>query len=305
VPTVLVVDDSAVDRSLVSGLLAKDTTLKIRNAIHGADAMRQIEESPPDIVVTDLIMPEMSGLELVAAVKAKYPSVPVVLMTSKGSEDVAARALHQGAASYVPKRMLAQRILRTVRGVLSAGSRLRRYERLMGCVARNECSFVLDNDCSMFGDLVGYLQECVVSMGLFDEVECTRVGVALEEALANAFCHGNLQIDSSLRDEDDEAYGLMIRQRRAQPPYRDRKIHVDVLMLRDEAVFTIRDEGEGFDPHSLPDPTDPANLEKASGRGVLLMRAFMDSVEYNELGNAVTLIKRRGTPADGAASEDS
>ncbi len=55
----------------------------------------------------------------------------------------------------------------------------------------------------------------------------------------------------------------------------------------------IRDQGRGFDPNSLPDPTDPANLEKAAGRGVLLMRSFMDEVSYNDRGNSVTLVKRR------------
>ncbi|MGE0608143.1 MAG: ATP-binding protein, partial [Pirellulales bacterium] len=49
----------------------------------------------------------------------------------------------------------------------------------------------------------------------------------------------------------------------------------------------------GFDPSKLPDPTDPANLEKASGRGLLLMRSFMDEVTYNATGNQITLVKRR------------
>ncbi|MEM8681572.1 MAG: ATP-binding protein, partial [Planctomycetota bacterium] len=58
------------------------------------------------------------------------------------------------------------------------------------------------------------------------------------------------------------------------------------------AEFVIEDEGPGFDPTRLPDPTDPANLERVSGRGVLLMRTFMDEVEYSERGNRVILRKR-------------
>jgi len=56
--------------------------------------------------------------------------------------------------------------------------------------------------------------------------------------------------------------------------------------------FVIRDQGPGFDPTSLPDPTAPENLEKVSGRGLLLMRTFMDEVHFNEVGNEVVLIKR-------------
>ena len=65
----------------------------------------------------------------------------------------------------------------------------------------------------------------------------------------------------------------------------------------DEARFVIRDEGPGFDPRTLPDPTDPENLLKPSGRGVMLIRTFMDAVAFNETGNEITMIKRQPLPA--------
>jgi hypothetical protein len=119
------------------------------------------------------------------------------------------------------------------------------------------------------------------------------VGVALEEALVNALYHGNLEVGSELRGEDDDAYYALVNQRLQQAPYKDRRIFVDALYNREEAVFTIRDEGPGFDPRKLPDPHDPDGLERASGRGLLLMRAFLDDVSYNEIGNQVKLVKRR------------
>ena len=66
-------------------------------------------------------------------------------------------------------------------------------------------------------------------------------------------------------------------------------------LARDLAVFVVRDEGPGFDPAALPDPTDPANLDKVTGRGILLMRAFMDHVDFNARGNEVTMVKQPGT----------
>ena len=65
-------------------------------------------------------------------------------------------------------------------------------------------------------------------------------------------------------------------------------------LTRDEATFLVRDEGLGFDPSTLPDPTDPANLGKVSGRGLLLIQTFMDHVEHNATGNQITMVKRRG-----------
>jgi anti-sigma regulatory factor (Ser/Thr protein kinase) len=214
-------------------------------------------------------------------------------MTSKGSEELAVQALEAGAASYVPKRSLGPRLLETVNHVLALAHRERSHTRLMGCMTQSDCTFVLENDSALIGPLISYLQEDCSYMGLCDEADNTRVGVALEEALANALYHGNLGIGSELRETAIDDYWELVEQRRKTPPYCERRIHVRVSLCRDKGTFTIRDEGEGFDPELIPDPLDPENLEKVSGRGVLLMQAFMDGVEYNEIGNRVTLTKLR------------
>lgn len=290
-PTLLVVEDSLVDRRLVEGLLAKGPNLTLVFAAHGQEALERIEQQPLDLVLTDLIMPEMDGLELVTTVRSRYPAVPVILMTSMGNEELAVEALRRGAASYVPKRRLARDLLTTVETVLAAAARERMHGRLLGCLARSEYAFVLENDSALFHPLIEFLQDVVARMGLGDEADQTRLGVAMEEALANALYHGNLEVSSQLREENDAAYHVLVEQRRQQAPYRDRHIQVEVSLTRQKAVFTIRDEGRGFDPTSLPDPTDPSNLEKVSGRGVLLMRSFMDDISYNTLGNEVTMTK--------------
>ena len=116
--------------------------------------------------------------------------------------------------------------------------------------------------------------------------------MALDEALTNALHHGNLEIDSQLRENDYREFYSLIRRRCEEAPYKDRRIRVTSIISRDQVRITIRDEGSGFDPSLLPDPRDPENLEKASGRGVLLMRTFMDEVIYNDIGNEVILVKR-------------
>lgn len=292
-PTVLVVDDSAVDRQLIGGILEKDADLTIEYAVHGADALAKVEQAVPDLVVTDLVMPEMDGLQLVAAARRLHPLVPVVIVTAKGNEEIAVRALQQGAASYVPKRVLAQDLLEVVHNVLAVSYQQHSQTRLLGCMTRSDYSFVLDNDCSLFGPLVAYLQEGITRAGLCGQADRTRVGVALEEALTNALYRGNLEVSSELREEDDKKYHTLVTQRRQQAPYRDRRIYVEVTLTCQQAVFRIRDEGPGFDPSTLSDPTHPANLEKPGGRGILLMRTFMDEVAYNQAGNEITLVKRR------------
>src|SRR5687767_10041180 len=116
-PTVLVVDDSAVDRTLAGGLLARGGEWNVVYATDGPTALAQISATQPDIVVTDLVMPGMNGLELVASIVQQHPELPVVLMTGKGTEETSLQALQAGAASYVPKAALNQLLAQTVRDV--------------------------------------------------------------------------------------------------------------------------------------------------------------------------------------------
>ena len=76
-------------------------------------------------------------------------------------------------------------------------------------------------------------------------------------------------------------------------PFARRRLTVRARMAPDKAEFVVADEGPGFDPSLLPDPTDPANLECIGGRGLLLIRTFMDDVRFNAAGNRITLIKNR------------
>ncbi len=302
-PTILVVDDSPVDRLLAGGLLEMNGDWTIAYSSDGPDALEKLREGKLDLVLTDLVMPGMDGLSLVAEIHARYSHVPVILMTSRGTEEIAVQALHAGAASYVPKRLLSQSLAETVRRVLAVSTQHQVRARLLGCMSEICCNFVLGNDVSLVESLVVYLQDNAIQMQLCDEAEVTRLGVALEEALVNALYHGNLQVGSELRGENDPAYYALISQRRSEMPFRDRKIHVIARITRDEGVFVIRDEGSGFDPSKLPDPDDPSALERASGRGLLLMRAFMDDVSYDSTGNVVTLVKRRKANAPPATGE--
>ena len=130
--TVLVVDDSAVDRRLAGGMLEKNAEWNIEYASDGAEALARFGSQVPDAVVTDMQMPEMDGLELVETIRARYPLVPVILMTAHGSEDVAVQALERGAASYVPKVNLARDLADTVASVLAVA----RADRRRSCRSR-------------------------------------------------------------------------------------------------------------------------------------------------------------------------
>jgi CheY-like chemotaxis protein len=288
----LIVDDSAVDRHLIGGLLAKGEDLTVAFAANGKEALKCMAGTLPDLVVTDLHMPEMDGFELLTVIMNDYPLVPVILVTSRGNEEIAVQALKKGAASYVPKRMFAKYLLDTVYQVLAASDQRHSRVKLLEGMNQLDCSFVLSSCGRLISPLVGYFQDNLTHMGLCSATDRTRIGVALQEALSNALYHGNLEVESQLRDADSQQYRELIEARQTMAPYQERQIYVEARLSRASAVFVIRDEGPGFDVSKVPDPTEPCNLDKPSGRGLLLMRTFMTEVRYNDVGNQVTLIKR-------------
>jgi CheY-like chemotaxis protein/anti-sigma regulatory factor (Ser/Thr protein kinase) len=304
VPTVLVVDDSEIDRRLAGGLLAKQGGRDIVYASDGKSALAQFEAGAPDLVVTDLQMPEMNGLELVTAIKVDYPFTPVILMTAQGSEDIAAEALRRGAASYVPKKKLNEDLVDTVDRVLAAAREDRTHSHLMHHLAECEAAFELAPDLHLIRSLVAYLQQNLRCLPLGDEAERLRVGIALEEALKNAYYHGTLEVSTGAGWPQRKAIEEITRQRLLEEPYCRRRIYVRSHISRTEATFVIRDEGPGFDTSQLPDAADLSAHDSAIGRGIVLMQSIMDEVRFNADGNELTLVKRPPRLDEVFAEED-
>ena len=102
-----------------------------------------------------------------------------------------------------------------------------------------------------------------------DEDFYGNILIAVTEAVNNAINHGNRQNPKKM-------------------------VQLDFVERADRLSFSVQDEGDGFDHTSLPDPTDPENLEKISGRGVFLMKHLADEVEFSEKGSRVEMIFKVG-----------
>lgn len=289
--TVLVVDDSLMDLHLARRCIEAEGWQAVF-AQHGGEALEILKNQRPDAIVTDLQMPEVDGLELVRRVNRQFPSTPIILMTAHGSEETAILALNAGAANYIAKKYLQRDLGDSLRKVLSAAEAAREREQIRSILKRSETYYVLGYEPRDARALVSHLQDAVAQMGWCGEVERLQMATALTEALANAIDHGNLELDSKLRESDGQLYRKMGQSRAKESPYCDRRVHVTVRIHDKQIEFVIRDEGPGFNFRDLPDPTHPENLLKPSGRGVMLIRTFMDAVEFNESGNEITMIKR-------------
>lgn len=131
---------------------------------------------------------------------------------------------------------------------------------------REKIDLELPSDLSLMNSVLEYLLDRVSKLGLV-EIEQSNLFVALDEAFVNAVRHGN----------------------RNDP---DKLLRVTAELSATEAIFTVEDEGDGFDVHEIPDPTDPDNLFKSNGRGVLLIYNIMDEVEYSDRGKKLKMIAR-------------
>ena len=134
---------------------------------------------------------------------------------------------------------------------------------------RESIEFELPSVISLMHIVLEYLIKRVEKLGVC-KPEQSNLFVALDEAFVNAVKHGN-KFDSK------------------------KMIRIGAEVSGTEARFTIEDEGDGFDVNNIPDPLDPENLFKASGRGVLFIYNIMDEVKYNERGNRLTMVKKAPT----------
>jgi CheY-like chemotaxis protein len=292
VSEILIVDDDTVDRQLAIRSLRTLTGLATRECADGQEALDSIVQEAPDLVLTDLRMPRLDGLALVEALREDHPDIPVLLMTSQGSEQIAVKALQAGAAGYIPKAELKRDLAGIVQSVLELLEARSSRREVLRYLDSREANFELVNEPALIPALVAFLQESLERIGFGTPSQRIQIGVALVEALSNAMIHGNLEVGSELRRTDPEANSALIRSRAGETPYERRRVRCTAVESPAAIRYTVADEGPGFDPSHLPDPTAPENLLGVSGRGVMLMRTFMDEVRYNDTGNQVTLIKQ-------------
>jgi serine/threonine-protein kinase RsbW len=136
--------------------------------------------------------------------------------------------------------------------------------------------FSLSSTMESVGEVEAAAEKLASEAG-FEEEERFRIAMAVREAAVNAVLHGN--------DYDPK-----------------KQVRASFENTGKSLIITIADEGEGLDPESIPDPLAPENLMRGTGRGIFLIRSFMDEVHFRQLhpGTELTLIKHLA-PAEGKA----
>ncbi|MCA9160160.1 MAG: response regulator [Planctomycetales bacterium] len=294
---ILLVEDSPT-QAMQMKMLLESAAHQVVCCDDGTRAIEHLQNSVCELVVTDLELPLMNGLELIKQMQCDFPQIPAVLVTGQGSERLAAEALRAGATAYVPKSMVDDMLLGTVEDVLGVMRTDRSYAELIDCTVENRLVFELPNKMILLTTAIDLTMQLAGGMRLLSGVDRYRVWTALQHAASNAIYRGNLELtrdqwqQSSSDEETAEESTALVNQRLDAAPYKNRKIHYDARLMRDLIRIVIRDEGHGFDTSDATRQIDPLAMSENGGRGLVLMRNFMDKVTFNAAGNEVTLIKQ-------------
>ena len=256
-------------------------------------ALEMLGEQDYELLLLDLGLAREERYRFLEKLSETHKALPVLMMSCTGTIDQVVEALQAGAEGFVHNSKLESDLLDHVIRVANAAHRNKCHARLLDCMTSSTSTFAIENDPLLLPALLIRFQASAAMFGVCDASERTRIGIALEEALSNALYHGNLEVSSELREESLEEYYELAGERRFSEPYASRKIHVTETLTAESATFVIRDEGPGFDTARLDEEPAPENLEKLSGRGLLMMKSFMDEVVYNDKGNEVTMVKRK------------
>ena len=273
---ILVVDDTDVDLLLMERLLSSpDFTVVL--AGDGLQALEKLKDWSIDLILTDLQMPKMNGLELVRKVRDLRLNVPVILTTGQGSEEIAAEALKSGAAGYIPKNKLNLMLLPTVNEVLNIINSDLSYSRLIEHSKGSRFKFEFDSDPTLLPELVDFCERMLHSMSTLDRIGRLRIAIAVDQALQNALYRGNLEISQHHKiGLNASEIPDVVQSKLDSKEHRERKIRIAIEIKPTRFGICIQDEGPGFDPTSV------GSWDEPSMRGIILMMSFMVSVTYND-----------------------
>ncbi len=261
---ILIVDDEEIVRTTLKRALNRDDIV-VTTASLAKEALALLENEQFDLIMTDIKMPEMDGITFLKTVKSNDPEVPIIVLTGFATVEMTKDALQSGAYNFLTKPFEIEDILTIVKRGLTLKKEIVRNKEV---AAFTQCQFDVEipSRSELLGGVIFYIIEQLKLMDFSERIIATEILMTLDEAITNAHKHGN---------KADQR----------------KKIFVRAKINREKMEMSIRDEGEGFDPEKLINPLSAEGIERNCGRGVFLIKSYMDQVLYNDKGNELTIIK--------------
>ena len=266
-PRILVVDDDPAIRSLLEDVLALKK-YDVLTADDGSTAIDVLQESKVDLVITDLQMSGIDGMKLLEHIRNEFPEVLVIIITAYGTIDTTVSALKKGAYNFISKPIQIHEFLDMIEKVVEKINDIK-YNYLVHHYCDSKLNFVFPAKKEFIGGVSKHIQRALDNMGYERNMQSRMViPFAVEEAISNAIVHGC---------KENEV----------------KKVSVKCHISNEKVTISVEDEGDGFNVKSIPDPMNIDQIDNKAGRGLLLLRCYMDDVSFNESGSCVTMVKYR------------
>jgi YesN/AraC family two-component response regulator len=287
---VVIVDDEIEIRDILERIVRHENLIPDTYA-DGQEALEALQEYHDDVilVITDIKMPRLNGIEFMRLASQDFPDTPFIVTSGHGTKKEIIQALKQGALDYFEKPFGVKEISSSVRKVKLLADEGHKTVQVYRNLVKKTLVFEIGNDIELVQPLVGGLADEIKLSCRIPRSHLPGMRMGLHELIVNAIEHGNLELDSELKQRND--YLDFLKRRSLETRFSERRVTIEVTIAAEAFTCVIRDQGPGFDWHSLPDPADPENLFKPHGRGIIMAGNFFDEFSFNESGNQVTVRK--------------
>lgn len=302
---ILVVDDEEIIRDVIASKIQKSLGYEVLQAGNGVEALKSVEAMMPDLIITDIKMPEMSGIELLGEIRRRRISVPVIILTGYGTMEDAITAIRLGAKSFIKKPFDINQVITLIENIFAVHKETVDVRLIVPFIRSQSFTIRIPNNYIYLSKIINYVFATVRDCWQMDGSQLNDVKVALYEILLNAFEHGNLQVHKESKERclvlGHSVYRKYLLERMEDEANKRKSITVFASIDAIRLEVSVLDEGPGFDHSSVNEDLDPESFMRMYGRGLFLIKNLMDEVSFNERGNMLRFLKYRPRTLNGAA----
>lgn len=289
---ILIVEDEEGIRLWMEKVLT-DGGYQVKCAEDGEQGLKLFNNFQPEIVLSDINMPNMNGLEMLEEIRKIDPNSLFIIITALNESQLILQALRLKANDYLVKPLSGKDLLILVQKYSDILENRTPDREVLGMIYTRTLGMKVTNRLDLVSKIIDRLMqetEHVISPG-------DRLGIhlGLAEIIINAIEHGNMGITykekSKAVDGTIYEWNELLKERCESPEYGNRLVDIKFQMTKNRCEWLITDQGEGFNWKLLPDPNSLESLNESHGRGIMLANLSFSEITYLGKGNQVRLVK--------------
>ncbi|MDH5717617.1 MAG: ATP-binding protein [Spirochaetia bacterium] len=290
-PKTLLADPDKSLKEIMIDLLSTKMNIDYAPTIYKAEEL--CEEKEYNLLISEIDFPGENALDFIKKVKQRLPNIMVVIITGKATVEKAVSALRLGTTDFMQKPFSIEDLALMIDRFFAITANMKGDYDLLENLSEEKRTFILNTNFNLINSFINEIIE-IIKRFIGSEKKITMgIRLALYEMLINAMEHGNLGITSKEKKElinSTPNYLEFLNKKAFSVPYNKKKVWFTYHYKNKKISFTIKDEGSGFDTSKISQNKEEF-LEGLSGRGIFLSKIQMDSIEYNKIGNSVTMTK--------------